>query len=146
YPFRQLFPTQGSVVHVFLTRSPLHPKVPFNLHALGTPPALILSQDQTLRQIQRQTPSCLAVHLIKTTKNKTQRIVREPVFLTLRLSTYRPTSKPAGHKSLPEARFCCQGPLVRSGRRSDWSTRCRKGNSPSIPKSHSVWQPPNVGT
>ena len=32
-----------------------HPKVtPFDLHALGTPPALILSQDQTLHQIFTQ--------------------------------------------------------------------------------------------
>lgn len=37
---------------MFLTRSPLRcPKAPpFDLHALGTPPALILSQDQTLHQ------------------------------------------------------------------------------------------------
>ena len=38
---------------MLLTRSPLysHPKVPysFDLHVLGTPPAFILSQDQTLR-------------------------------------------------------------------------------------------------
>jgi len=38
---------------VFLTRSPLRcPKAPpFDLHALGTPPAFILSQDQTLSPI-----------------------------------------------------------------------------------------------
>ena len=38
---------------MLLTRSPLyaHPKVsyPFDLHVLSTPPAFILSQDQTLR-------------------------------------------------------------------------------------------------
>jgi hypothetical protein len=33
---------------VLLTRSPLCPKAPFDLHVLGTPPAFILSQDQTL--------------------------------------------------------------------------------------------------
>jgi hypothetical protein len=39
--------------YVLLTRAPLsiHPKVnfPFDLHVLGTPPAFILSQDQTLQ-------------------------------------------------------------------------------------------------
>ena len=50
-----LFPSQGYVVHVFLTRSPLtHRSVsftirPFDLHALATPPAFVLSQDQTLQ-------------------------------------------------------------------------------------------------
>jgi hypothetical protein len=34
---------------VLLTRSPLAPKSPFDLHVLGTPPAFILSQDQTLQ-------------------------------------------------------------------------------------------------
>ncbi len=41
------FPTCSSPV-----RHVSHPKVtPFDLHALGTPPALILSQDQTLHQV-----------------------------------------------------------------------------------------------
>ena len=34
---------------MLLTRSPLDPKIPFDLHVLGTPPAFILSQDQTLQ-------------------------------------------------------------------------------------------------
>ena len=44
----------GHVVHVFLTRSPLTDSsvsvrvCPFDLHALATPPAFVLSQDQTL--------------------------------------------------------------------------------------------------
>ena len=45
---------RGQVGHVLLTRSPLscHARrrsSPFDLHVLGTPPAFILSQDQTLR-------------------------------------------------------------------------------------------------
>ena len=38
---------------MFLTRPPRQPPegTPFDLHALGTPPALILSQDQTLHQM-----------------------------------------------------------------------------------------------
>ena len=57
-PFGKLFPSQRQVTHALLTRPPLNlinflPKnsvkeVPFDLHVLGTPPAFILSQDQTL--------------------------------------------------------------------------------------------------
>ena len=56
--FQLLSPILGQVAHVLLTRSPLsypnvHPKTsvkitPFDLHVLGTPPAFVLSQDQTL--------------------------------------------------------------------------------------------------
>ena len=56
--FRTLSPSQGQVTHALLTRPPLNYKlvipkksenaVPFDLHVLGTPPAFILSQDQTL--------------------------------------------------------------------------------------------------
>src|SRR5690606_29067402 len=45
-----LSPSPGQVLHVLRTRSPLCPKAPFDLHVLGTPPAFILSQDQTLRE------------------------------------------------------------------------------------------------
>ena len=34
---------------MLLTRLPLTPKGPFDLHVLGTPPAFVLSQDQTLQ-------------------------------------------------------------------------------------------------
>jgi len=51
--FPQLSSSSGQVSYVLLTRAPLstHPKTsfPFDLHVLGTPPAFILSQDQTLR-------------------------------------------------------------------------------------------------
>jgi hypothetical protein len=47
-----LFPTQRQITHVLLTRPPLtsppKERSPSDLHVLGTPPALILSQDQTL--------------------------------------------------------------------------------------------------
>ena len=51
-PFGALFPTHRMVTHVFLSRLPLTtPKSgPFDLHVLCTPPALVLSQDQTLQQ------------------------------------------------------------------------------------------------
>ena len=52
--FPGLFQSLGQVTHVLLTRSPLitvrassRPS-PFDLHVLSTPPAFVLSQDQTL--------------------------------------------------------------------------------------------------
>ena len=50
--FPVLFPTERKVAHALLTRPPLEhlPKYlsPLDLHVLGTPPAFVLSQDQTL--------------------------------------------------------------------------------------------------
>ena len=50
-PFGTLSPARRQVTHVLLTRLPLYSPLrafAFDLHVLGTPPALILSQDQTL--------------------------------------------------------------------------------------------------
>src|SRR5690606_36496730 len=59
-PFGELSPTGGQVAYALLTRPPLafklvRPKAsklksPLDLHVLGTPPAFVLSQDQTLRK------------------------------------------------------------------------------------------------
>src|SRR5512139_1176518 len=53
-PFELLSLTSGQVTNALLTRSPLEDRIatisPFDLHVLGTPPAFILSQDQTLRK------------------------------------------------------------------------------------------------
>ena len=50
--FPVLFPTERKVAHALLTRPPLEvgPKAnsPLDLHVLSTPPAFVLSQDQTL--------------------------------------------------------------------------------------------------
>ena len=50
--FQALSPSDRQVTHVLLTRPPLprSPKGPqaLDLHVLGTPPAFVLSQDQTL--------------------------------------------------------------------------------------------------
>ena len=52
--FAVLFPTERKVAHALLTRPPLeHLRAsssmsPLDLHVLGTPPAFVLSQDQTL--------------------------------------------------------------------------------------------------
>src|SRR5690242_10103077 len=54
HPFRQLSQSRGQITHVLLTRSPLEypPKeaFPLDLHVLSTPPAFVLSQDQTLHR------------------------------------------------------------------------------------------------
>src|SRR3712207_9511968 len=59
--FQQLSQSQGQVTHVLLTRSPLitraSPGSPFDLHVLSTPPAFVLSQNQTLRKCQHGTPT-----------------------------------------------------------------------------------------
>ena len=50
--FQVLSPCTGQIVHALLTRPPLEcsPKEtsPLDLHVLSTPPAFVLSQDQTL--------------------------------------------------------------------------------------------------
>ena len=48
-----LSPSEGQIAHALLTRSPLRiiANSPFDLHVLGTPPAFVLSQDQTLHKI-----------------------------------------------------------------------------------------------
>ncbi len=60
--FQVLSPGMGQVAHALLTRPPLrHVSLgfnmsPFDLHVLGTPPAFILSQDQTLMLVLRSLP------------------------------------------------------------------------------------------
>ena len=51
-PFELVSLSSGQVTNALLTRSPLRfiAKSPSDLHVLGTPPAFILSQDQTLRK------------------------------------------------------------------------------------------------
>ena len=59
-PFGELFRTLGQITHVLRTRAPLYSPLrafSLDLHVLGTPPAFVLSQDQTL---QLRVFSCLA--------------------------------------------------------------------------------------
>ena len=53
--FAELFPSYRQVAYALLTRAPVYSGYcyPFllDLHVLGTPPAFVLSQDQTLRCI-----------------------------------------------------------------------------------------------
>ena len=52
-PFEMLSRIPGQIIHALLTRAPLDqgasPLIPFDLHVLSTPPAFVLSQDQTLQ-------------------------------------------------------------------------------------------------
>jgi hypothetical protein len=51
-PFGELFRAPGQITHVLLTRAPLYSSLrtfSLDLHVLGTPPAFVLSQDQTLQ-------------------------------------------------------------------------------------------------
>ena len=50
--FPGLSPSSGQIVHVLRTRPPLNSiaAAPFDLHVLSTPPAFVLSQNQTLRR------------------------------------------------------------------------------------------------
>src|SRR4051795_5868191 len=58
--FPWLSQSEGQVAHVLLTRSPLIRPAswpsPFDLHVLSTPPAFVLSQNQTLRKCLHGTP------------------------------------------------------------------------------------------
>ena len=63
--FTVLFPTPRQVTHALLTRPPLKHlgasslMSPLDLHVLGTPPAFVLSQDQTLKlKILKQAFAC----------------------------------------------------------------------------------------
>ena len=51
-PFGELFRAPGKITHVLRTRAPLYSSLrtfSLDLHVLGTPPAFVLSQDQTLQ-------------------------------------------------------------------------------------------------
>ena len=55
-PFGELSPTSRQIAHVLRTLTPLNftciatNEIPFDLHVLSTPPAFVLSQNQTLRE------------------------------------------------------------------------------------------------
>ena len=55
-PFGELSPTSRQIAHVLRTLTPLDiiciatNNIPFDLHVLSTPPAFVLSQNQTLRE------------------------------------------------------------------------------------------------
>lgn len=78
--FQRLSQSPGQVAHVLLTRSPLIHQAslasPFDLHVLSTPPAFILSQDQTLRKKEMHTTTgkTTVIASLKLTKEKTSKL------------------------------------------------------------------------
>src|SRR5678809_593023 len=66
-PFELLFPASGQVTYVLRTHSPLSARIAtsasFDLHVLSTPPAFILSQDQTLRMTSTSLPEGRPVYV-----------------------------------------------------------------------------------
>src|ERR671933_1711578 len=70
--FLELSRSRGQVAHVLLTRSPLgHPseeRASLDLHVLSTPPAFVLSQDQTLRRCLNQAENRDLTDLDQSTK------------------------------------------------------------------------------
>ena len=69
--FQLLSPSERQVAHALLTRSPLtrgasSPR-PFDLHVLGTPPAFVLSQDQTLYKMvsRADLSTCIKITLLE---------------------------------------------------------------------------------
>ena len=81
-----LSPSRRQVVYALLTRSPLGviANSPFDLHVLGTPPAFVLSQDQTLHKIYYEEPWWL---LIKLTTFFVALLVKEALNIWLFLPT-----------------------------------------------------------
>ena len=84
--FQVLSPCLGQVAHALLTRPPLEytgilPKLssnisPFDLHVLSTPPAFVLSQDQTLMF----NPSPVRAHLLASARQSLRFPPRFPAF------------------------------------------------------------------
>src|SRR5436309_13140090 len=56
-PLGRLSPTLRQVAHVLRTRSPVALAGPLDLHVLSTPPAFVLSQDQTLQESEIALPN-----------------------------------------------------------------------------------------
>ena len=77
-PFGELSPTSRQIAHVLRTLTPLDfmciatNEIPFDLHVLSTPPAFVLSQNQTLREKRmRPKPQSLRERLLKSSLNLT---------------------------------------------------------------------------
>ena len=77
-PFGELSPTSRQIAHVLRTLTPLDStciatnNIPFDLHVLSTPPAFVLSQNQTLREKRmRLAPQSLRNRLLRSLLNLT---------------------------------------------------------------------------
>src|SRR5690625_2087931 len=93
HDFSRLSRRGGQVTHVLLTRSPLiHPASwasSFDLHVLSTPPAFVLSQDQTLRK-------CLTPPPTKRGNNHTKNTHHQPAVSNPGINPPRRNEEPRG--------------------------------------------------
>ncbi len=72
FGFPKLSQSYRQVTHVLLTRPPLGPKASLDLHVLGTPPAFVLSQDQTLHKKFEQAHFAHDVHDVDVTTGRSE--------------------------------------------------------------------------
>ena len=79
----------GQIAHALLTRPPLkHPKVsPLDLHVLGTPPAFVLSQDQTLMFNPSQFTS-ISLRALRCLSQKSDCLLFAPTFVIVANSLF----------------------------------------------------------
>src|SRR5947199_630252 len=117
--FLELSHSSGQVTHVLLTRSRLCPRPKpgssLHLHVLGTPPAFVLSQDQTLREELPQ----------RVVRNTTRAVVAANGYGWRRVkSRVRPwrESDPCAHRHRRSSRR-------RGAQRTQWAQGARRGQS-----------------
>ena len=107
HPFKRLSRSEGQVTHVLLTRSPLTPppkkrgQGPFDLHVLSTPPAFVLSQDQTLQKNQKTN------HTPTQTTKKATKISTQPIPIAQKTNPdpnqfKQPTPPPSASHNTPQ--------------------------------------------
>ena len=136
--FQLLSPSERQVAHALLTRSPLSHlgslteiselRASFDLHVLGTPPAFVLSQDQTLKygiltvrlRTDKTYPSCQSQSLQKNCLSSFSAALKNPSLVLIRISfclhclIYKVHSQPRkALKSLAFSALSCLGLSVR---------------------------------
>ena len=103
--FRCLSQSEGQITHVLLTRSPLvyPPKgaLPLDLHVLSTPPAFVLSQDQTLHRKPRKSKtrqSKLTTSKTTPPPKKDGSITLARIIIDRKTNTPTPKNRTGAHK------------------------------------------------
>ena len=108
----RLSPISRQVAHVLRTRSPVALADPRDLHVLSTPPAFVLSQDQTLQEFDIARSSNRCHHAVAHDS------VSESLKLFGSSSPRRPEQTPVQRARLahPDSQFDCQKAVCRSRR------------------------------
>ena len=120
--FSGLSPTSRQIAHVLRTLTPLRlrniatPQPAFDLHVLSTPPAFVLSQNQTLRykNVSLKPADCLPAPAFHNLKTLSLNVLQQPkprgaqTYRTFRLSKssgLSPKIRPNQGDKKPEGRF-----------------------------------------